>query len=129
MRTRYKKRYIDISDKYTSPRGGNRACLCWDQETYSIKCCNGHYQSQGIGNISAEGPKTYMFRVQFCADGHEHNVWSDTINLTVGNIYHLTLANAHHSGCYTVLRTTTEVGLQISSSTNYSDCSTCIAAN
>jgi len=49
---RYKKRYIDISDKYSSPRGGNRACLCWDEETYSIKCCDGHYQSQGIGSIN-----------------------------------------------------------------------------
>jgi len=43
-------------DKYrtpsqTSPRGGRRACLCPDKKTYSIDCCDGSLQAQGIGNI------------------------------------------------------------------------------
>ena len=37
---------------YTSPKGGRRACLCWDKETYSIKCCDGSLHAQGIGRIS-----------------------------------------------------------------------------
>jgi hypothetical protein len=32
----------------TSPTGGNRACLCSDG-TYSVKCCDGSHQAQGIG--------------------------------------------------------------------------------
>lgn len=111
------------------PKNGRRACLCKDGKTYSRKCCDGTLRAQGIGRISAEAPKTYMFRVEFCSDGHQHNVWSDSINLTVGNTYYLSLANAHHTGCYTVLRTTNEVGLEIDSSTEYADCDTCIAAN
>lgn len=124
------KKYIDISEKYTSPRGGRRACLCYDKETYSIKCCDGHYHSQGIGSIYKGADKNYMFRVRNCNDNHEHNVWSDTINLTIGKVYYLQLHNAHHNACYTVLRTADDIGLQITSaSTLYDDCAACIAAN
>tara|TARA_R100001015_G_C4602118_1_gene157070 strand:+ start:491 stop:628 length:138 start_codon:yes stop_codon:yes gene_type:complete len=35
----------------TSPKGGRRACLCDDKETYSIKCCKGNIMNQGIGSI------------------------------------------------------------------------------
>lgn len=35
-----------------SPQRGNRACLCWDKETYSIKCCDGSLHAQGIGSIN-----------------------------------------------------------------------------
>lgn len=35
---------------YTSPKGGTRGCLCADG-TYSVKCCDGSLQAQGIGNI------------------------------------------------------------------------------
>jgi hypothetical protein len=38
-----------------SPQGGNRACLCWDKETYSIKCCDGTLHAQGIGSLRGEG--------------------------------------------------------------------------
>lgn len=41
----------------TSPRGGNRSCLC-PNNTYSVKCCNGSIKAQGIGNI-------YGIRVPF----------------------------------------------------------------
>ena len=34
----------------TSPKGARRACLCEDN-TYSIKCCDGSIQAQGIGRI------------------------------------------------------------------------------
>lgn len=33
----------------TSPKGGNRGCLC-DNGTYSKECCNGDLQNQGIGS-------------------------------------------------------------------------------
>ena len=36
----------------TSPKGGQRACLCWDTNTYSINCCDGDIRSQGIGVIT-----------------------------------------------------------------------------
>jgi hypothetical protein len=32
----------------TSPKGGNRGCLCKDG-TYKKECCNGNLQNQGIG--------------------------------------------------------------------------------
>lgn len=112
------------------PNNGRRACLCKDGKTYSRKCCDGTLRAQGIGRITAEAPKTYMFRAKNCDNNHQHNIWSDTINLTVGKIYYLVLANQHHTACYEILRTTTEVGLEISTaSIAYDDCSTCQSAN
>ncbi len=35
----------------TSPKGGRRACLCKNKNTYSIECCDGSLQGQGIGKI------------------------------------------------------------------------------
>ena len=35
----------------TSPKGGRRACLCPEENKYSIKCCDGSLQAQGIGSI------------------------------------------------------------------------------
>lgn len=35
----------------TSPKNGRRGCLCKDGKSYSIKCCDGSLQAQGIGNI------------------------------------------------------------------------------
>jgi hypothetical protein len=32
----------------TSPKGGNRGCLCKDG-TYKKECCNGDLQAQGVG--------------------------------------------------------------------------------
>jgi hypothetical protein len=37
-------------DKTSSPKGGNRGCLCPDG-TYSIECCDGELQSQGVGSL------------------------------------------------------------------------------
>jgi hypothetical protein len=38
----------------TSPKGGNRGCLC-DDNTYNRKCCDGSLQAQGIGTIYRKG--------------------------------------------------------------------------
>jgi len=35
----------------TSPKGGNRGCLCKDG-TYNKECCNGDLQAQGIGSTT-----------------------------------------------------------------------------
>ena len=38
----------------SSPRpGSNRACLCWEEETYHIDCCDGSLHAQGIGKTTA----------------------------------------------------------------------------
>ena len=37
----------------TSPKGGRRACLCEDN-TYSIKCCDGSLRAQGIGTTTRQ---------------------------------------------------------------------------
>jgi hypothetical protein len=37
-----------------SKAGGNRACLCSDG-TYSVKCCDGSLEAQGIGVITGAG--------------------------------------------------------------------------
>lgn len=34
------------------PQDNRRGCLCWDTNTYSTECCDGEYQSQGIGSIT-----------------------------------------------------------------------------
>jgi hypothetical protein len=35
---------------YSSPKGGRRGCLC-ENGTYSVKCCDGSLQAQGIGVV------------------------------------------------------------------------------
>lgn len=49
MRNKYEDTTYNVS-----PQGGNRACLCWDKETYSIKCCDGSLHAQGIGSINRD---------------------------------------------------------------------------
>lgn len=38
----------------TSPTGGKRGCLCSDG-TYSVNCCDGSHEAQGIGVITGAG--------------------------------------------------------------------------
>jgi hypothetical protein len=38
----------------TSPKGGNKACLCEDG-SYSKECCDGSLQAQGIGSENSQG--------------------------------------------------------------------------
>ena len=40
--------------KTTSPKGGNRGCLCKDG-SYSSKCCDEQLQSQGVGSLVEQG--------------------------------------------------------------------------
>ena len=42
-----------ITPSKTSPRGKRRACLCEDN-TYSIKCCDGSLRAQGIGSTTKQ---------------------------------------------------------------------------
>ena len=37
------------------PQDDRRGCLCWETNTYSRECCDGEYQSQGIGSITGSG--------------------------------------------------------------------------
>lgn len=46
-------------NKTSSPVGGNRGCLCADG-TYSIECCDGELQSQGIGSLVQSEPSTIV---------------------------------------------------------------------
>ena len=46
-------------DKTSSPKGGNRGCLCADG-TYSIECCDGELQSQGIGSLVQSVPSNVV---------------------------------------------------------------------
>lgn len=43
----------DKSVSYTSPKGGNKGCLCKDG-TYSKECCDGAIESQGIGALESQ---------------------------------------------------------------------------
>lgn len=45
------KRFITPSK--ISPRGKRKACLCEDN-TYSIKCCDGSLRAQGIGSTTKQ---------------------------------------------------------------------------
>jgi hypothetical protein len=51
IRTMSKKITKQVAQAKTSPKGGQRGCLCKDGKTYSIKCCDGSLQAQGIGAI------------------------------------------------------------------------------
>jgi hypothetical protein len=41
-------------NKYTSPEGANRGCLCEDGKTYSKECCKGELINQGIGSLQEQ---------------------------------------------------------------------------
>jgi hypothetical protein len=43
----------------TSPKGGNRGCLCKDG-TYKKECCNGDLQNQGIGATLSQGGESLI---------------------------------------------------------------------
>jgi len=49
-----KRRRKSKTPSRTSPTGGRRGCLC-DDGTYSVKCCDGSHQAQGIGVITGAG--------------------------------------------------------------------------
>lgn len=114
----------------TSPKGGRRACLCEDN-TYSIKCCDGSLRAQGIGRITGEDLSGvwYGYYVQSCNDGHNHHVHIHDTPLTVGKTYYLALEN-NHNECYTILEESQAEGIHINTaSVAYDDCTTCENAN
>ena len=41
----------DYSGRTSSPQDARRGCLCADEETYSIECCDGELINQGIGSL------------------------------------------------------------------------------
>jgi hypothetical protein len=46
----------------TSPKGGNRGCLCKDG-TYKKECCNGDLQAQGVGATLSQGGESLIKNV------------------------------------------------------------------
>ena len=46
----------------TSPKGGNRGCLC-QASTYSKECCNGDLQNQGIGSTVGQNSNTTITNI------------------------------------------------------------------
>ena len=103
-----------MKNKYTSPRGGRRACLCWDTETYSIDCCDGSLHAQGIGSITASelfDTPWQGYYILDCASGHHHNVHHHG-TLEVGKTYYLQIEN-NDAGCHTVVREQHQEGFHI----------------
>lgn len=53
----------------SSPRGGNRGCLCWGTSTYgatySRKCCNQDLHAQAIGYIGPNPANYHAFDIGF----------------------------------------------------------------
>ena len=41
-----------MATKYPSPQNNSRGCLCKDNETYSVGCCDGSLEAQGIGSVT-----------------------------------------------------------------------------
>ena len=46
--------YIGPTKGLSSPKNSRRGCLCANTNTYSVKCCKGYLQNQGIGRINQE---------------------------------------------------------------------------
>tara|TARA_R100001510_G_C7651260_1_gene208898 strand:+ start:147 stop:1547 length:1401 start_codon:yes stop_codon:yes gene_type:complete len=45
----------DYSGRTSSPQDSRRGCLCADEETYSIECCDGELINQGLGSLVSQG--------------------------------------------------------------------------
>ena len=45
--------YIGPTRGLSSPKNSRRACLCVNEDTYDVKCCQGALMSQGIGQIES----------------------------------------------------------------------------
>lgn len=42
---------VEPTKSHSSPKKSRRGCLCPKGNKYSVKCCNGNMQAQGIGLI------------------------------------------------------------------------------
>jgi hypothetical protein len=47
--------YIGPTQGLSSPKNSRRACLCLNEDTYHVNCCNGALMEQGIGVIQGTG--------------------------------------------------------------------------
>jgi hypothetical protein len=47
--------YIGPTRGLSSPKNSRRACLCLNENTYHVRCCNGALMEQGIGVIQGSG--------------------------------------------------------------------------
>ena len=45
--------YIGPTKSHSSPVNSRRGCLCLDSDTYSVSCCEGFMQQQGIGRTQS----------------------------------------------------------------------------
>jgi hypothetical protein len=45
--------YIGPTQGKSSPKNSRRACLCLNEDTYDVKCCQGALMQQGIGVIES----------------------------------------------------------------------------
>jgi hypothetical protein len=45
--------YIGPTQGLSSPKNSRRACLCLNENTYHVRCCNGALMEQGIGVIQS----------------------------------------------------------------------------
>jgi len=43
--------YIGPTRGLSSPKNSRRACLCLNEDTYDVRCCQGALMQQGIGVI------------------------------------------------------------------------------
>lgn len=43
---------VEPTKSKSSPKKSRRGCLCPKGNKYSVKCCNGNLQAQGIGLIT-----------------------------------------------------------------------------
>lgn len=46
------KEKVEPTKSHSSPKKSRRGCLCPKGNKYSVKCCNGNLQAQGIGLIT-----------------------------------------------------------------------------
>lgn len=49
--------YIGPTRGLSSPKNSRRACLCLNEDTYDVRCCQGALMQQGIGVIQGTGVK------------------------------------------------------------------------
>ena len=62
--------YLGPTRGRSSPKNSRRGCLCLNSNTYSIKCCNGALQEQGIGQTQSPATQRGAFSSGF-SDGFD----------------------------------------------------------
>jgi hypothetical protein len=108
-------------------RGGKRGCLC-DDGTYSVECCDGSLHAQGIGSVTRVATNEvtagkYSYKAESCTGGYRITLTAAD-ELTVGNIYHLTISQAL-TGCYRITEINYTEGNEVSTFVAYDNCTTC----